>query len=117
VGKFTGGKIVLAATDTDTSNTGSVTIDFSAHQNFVLTLTGNVTLANPSTEAVGQAGVFVFIQDGTGSRTLSLGTDYESPASGGITLSTAAAAVDVVPYFVKASGSIQLGAPQLAFGS
>ena len=113
---ITGGTIVLAATDTDTSNTGSVTIDFSAHQNFVLTLTGNVTLANPSTEAVGQAGVFVFIQDGTGSRTLSLGTDYESPASGGITLSTAAAAVDVVPYFVKASGSIQLGAPQLAFG-
>jgi len=115
VGKFTGGKIVLAATDTDTSNTGSVTIDFSAHQNFVLTLTGNVTLANPSTEAVGQAGVFVFIQDGTGSRTISLGTDYESPAGAGIVLSTAAAAVDVVPYFVKASGSIQLGAPQLAF--
>jgi len=115
-GSFTGGKIILAATDTDTSNTGSVTIDFSAHQNFVLTLTGSVTLANPSTEAVGQAGVFVFIQDGTGSRTLSLGTDYESPASGGITLSTAANAVDVVPYFVKASGSIQLGAPQLAFG-
>jgi hypothetical protein len=113
---ITGGTIILAATDTDTSNTGSVTIDFSAHQNFVLTLTGNVTLANPSTEAVGQAGVFVFIQDGTGSRTLSLGTDYESPASGGITLSTAAAAVDVVPYFVKASGSIQLGAPQLSFG-
>jgi len=113
---ITGGTIVLAATDTDTSNTGSVTIDFSAHQNFVLTLTGNVALANPSTEAVGQSGVFVFIQDGTGSRTLSLGTDYESPASGGITLSTAAAAVDVVPYFVKASGSIQLGAPQLAFG-
>jgi hypothetical protein len=114
-GQFNGGTIILAETDTDTSNTGSVTIDFSAHQNFVLTLTGNVTLANPSTESVGQAGVFVFIQDGTGSRTLSLGTDYESPAGAGITLSTAASAVDVVPYFVKASGSIQLGAPQLAF--
>jgi len=114
-GGFTGGKIVLAATDTDTSNTGSVTIDFSAHQNFVLTLTGNVTLANPSTESVGQSGVFVFIQDGTGGRTLSLGTDYESPAGAGITLSTAANAIDVVPYFVKAAGSIQLGAPQLAF--
>ena len=114
-GKFTGGKIVLAATDTDTSNTGSVTIDFSTNQNFVLTLTGNVTLANPSTESVGQAGVFVFIQDGTGGRTLSLGTDYESPAGAGITLSTAANAIDVVPYFVKSSGSIQLGAPQLAF--
>ena len=114
-GKFTGGKIVLAATDTDTSNTGSVTIDFSTNQNFVLTLTGNVTLANPSTESVGQSGVFVFIQDGTGGRTLSLGTDYESPAGAGITLSTAANAIDVVPYFVKAAGSIQLGAPQLAF--
>lgn len=114
-GQLNGGTIILAETDTDTSNTGSVTIDFSAHQNFVLTLTGNVTLANPSTESVGQAGVFVFIQDGTGGRTLSLGTDYESPAGAGITLSTAANAVDVVPYFVKASGSIQLGAPQLAF--
>ena len=114
-GAVTASTIVLAATDTDTSNTGSVTIDFAAHQNFVLTMQGNVTLANPSTESVGQAGVFVFIQDGTGSRTLSLGTDYESPAGGGITLSTAANAVDVVPYFVKASGSIQLGAPQLAF--
>ena len=114
-GAVSASTVVLAATDTDTSNTGSVTIDFAAHQNFVLTMQGNVTLANPSTESVGQAGVFVFIQDGTGSRTLSLGTDYESPAGGGITLSTAANAVDVVPYFVKASGSIQLGAPQLAF--
>ena len=114
-GQLNGGTIILAETDTDTSNTGSVTIDFSAHQNFVLTLTGNVILANPSTESVGQAGGFVFIQDSTGGRTLSLGTDYESPAGAGITLSTAANAIDVVPYFVKASGSIQLGAPQLAF--
>ena len=107
---------VIATTDTDTSNTGDITLDFGTNQNFVLTLTGNITLANPSTEQVGQAGIIVFIQDGTGSRTVTLGTDYESPASGGITLSTAAGAVDVVPYFVKASGSIQLGAPQLAFG-
>tara|TARA_R100000808_G_scaffold1643_2_gene7289 strand:+ start:5594 stop:6910 length:1317 start_codon:yes stop_codon:yes gene_type:complete len=114
-GQFNGGTIILAETDTDTSNTGSVTIDFSAHQNFVLTLTGNVTLANPSTESVGQAGVFVFIQDGTGSRTLSLGTDYETAGGAGITLSTAASAVDVVPYFVKAANSIQLGAIQKAF--
>jgi hypothetical protein len=97
------------------TNTGSVTLDFGANQNFVLTLTGNVTLANPSTEQVGQAGVIVFIQDGTGSRTLSLGTDYETAGGAGITLSTAASAVDVVPYFVKASGSIQLGAVQKAF--
>jgi len=106
---------VVGATDTDTSNTGSVTLDFAANQNFVLTFTGNVTLANPSTEAVGQSGIIVCIQDGTGSRTLSLGTDYETAGGSGITLSTAASSVDVIPYFVKASGSIQLGAVQKAF--
>ena len=106
---------VVGATDTDTSNTGSVTLDFAANQNFVLTFTGNVTLANPSTEAVGQSGIIVCIQDGTGSRTLSLGTDYETSGGSGITLSTAASSVDVIPYFVKASGSIQLGAVQKAF--
>ena len=109
------GKVVTAKTDTDTSNTGNVTLDFATNQNFVLTFTGNVTLVNPSTETVGQSGIIVCIQDGTGSRTLSLGTDYESPAGGGITLSTAANTVDIVPYFVKAANSIQLGAPQLAF--
>ena len=108
-------KSAVGATLTDTSNSGNVTLDFQASQNFVLTLTGNVTFDNPSTEAVGQSGIMVFIQDGTGSRTLSLGTDYETAGGSGITLSTAASAVDVVPYFVKASGSIQLGAPQKAF--
>ena len=112
---MTAGKIVLASTDTDTSNTGNVTLDFSANQNFVLTLTGNTTLVNPTTESVGQSGIITLIQDGTGSRTLSLGTDYETAAGAGLTISTAANAVDVIPYFVKASGSIQLGAPQLAF--
>jgi len=109
------GKVVTAKTDTDTSNTSNVTLDFATNQNFVLTFTGNVTLVNPTTETVGQSGIIVCIQDGTGSRTLSLGTDYESPAGAGITLSTAANAVDIVPYFVKAANSIQLGAPQLAF--
>ena len=109
------GKAAIGATLTDTSNSGNVTLNFQTYQNFILTLTGNVTLDNPTTETVGQTGVFVLIQDGTGSRTLSLGTDYETAGGAGITLSTAASAVDIVPYFVKASGSIQLGTPQLAF--
>ena len=105
----------VGKTDTDTSNSGSVTLDFDANQNFVLTLTGDVTLANPSTEKVGQSGFIVFIQDGTGSRTLTLGTDYESAGGSGITLSTAASATDIVPYVVAASNRILLGTPQLAF--
>jgi len=106
---------ILPNTNTDTSNSGSVTLDFKTHQNHVLTFTGNVTLANPTTETAGQSGIITCIQDGTGSRTLSLGTDYETAEGAGITLSTAANAVDVIPYFVKASGSIQLGAVQKAF--
>ena len=114
-GGLTVGAVATAKTDTDTSNTGSVTLDFSANQNFVLTLTGNVTLANPSTETVGQSGFIVCIQDGTGGRTLSLGTDYETAGGAGITLSSAASATDIIPYVVAASNRILLGAPQLAF--
>jgi len=106
---------VMTSTDTDTTNTGTVTLDFSANQNFVLTLTGNVTLANPSTEAVGQSGFIAFIQDGTGSRTVALGTDYETAAAAGLTLTATASATDLVPYLVVASNRILLGTPQLAF--
>jgi len=106
---------ILATTDTDTSNTGSVTLDFETNQNFVLTLTGNITLANPTTEQVGQSGVITFIQDGTGSRTLTLGSQYKTAGGTGITLSTAADSVDVVPYFVQSAGNILLGTVQKAF--
>ena len=107
--------IAVANTDTDTTNTGNVTLDFSANQNFVLTLTGNVTLVNPTTETVGQSGFIVFIQDSTGGRTVSLGTDYETAGAAGLTLSSAASTTDIVPYVVAASGRILLGTPQLAF--
>jgi|13_taG_2_1085334.scaffolds.fasta_scaffold01970_5 hypothetical protein len=115
---LTGGTLTGAAigsTDTDTANTGNVTLDFSTNQNFVLTLTGNVTLDNPTTEQVGQSGFITFIQDATGARTVSLGTDYETAGAAGLTLSSAASTTDIVPYVVVASGRILLGAPQLAF--
>ena len=106
---------VVGDTLTDATNTGSITLDFSASQNFVLTLTGNVTLANPSTETVGQSGFIAFIQDGTGSRTVSLGTDYETAGAAGLTLTSTASATDLVPYLVVASNRVLLGTPQLAF--
>ena len=105
----------VGKTDTDTSNSGSVTLDFDANQNFVLTLTGNVTLANPTTEKVGQSGFIAFIQDGTGSRTVTVGTDYESAGGSGITLTATASATDLVPYVIVAANRVLLGSPQLAF--
>ena len=105
----------VGKTDTDTSNSGSVTLDFDANQNFVLTLTGAVTLANPTTEKVGQAGFIAFIQDGTGSRAVTLGTDYETAGGSGLTLTATASATDLVPYVIVAANRVLLGTPQLAF--
>ena len=101
---------------TQTANiTGSTTLDLNAYQNFILTLTGAVTLANPTTGRVGQTGFIVFIQDATGSRVLSLGSNFETAGAAGITLSTAASTTDIIPYTYVSSTRILLGAPQLAF--
>jgi hypothetical protein len=108
------GDAVQGSTQTATF-TSDQALDYSTYQNFVITLGANITLATPTTETVGQSGFLVFIQDGTGSRTVSLGTDYQSVGGSGLTLSTAANSVDVVPYIVQASGKILLGTPQLAF--
>ena len=106
---------VVGATDTDTSNSGTVDLDFTADTNFVLTLTGNITSLTASNEVAGQSGFIVFIQDGTGGRTVSLHGDYETAAGAGLTLTSTASATDIVPYVVAASSRILLGAPQLAF--
>ena len=96
------------------SKTGSVTPDLYVYNSFVWTLTGNITLNNPSTEVVGMSGVFIFIHSGA-ARTVSLGTDWETAGAAGLTLSAAAGAVDIVPYFVQSTGNILLGTPMLAF--
>ena len=108
------GKSVLGSAQTANA-TGSTTLDFATYQNFLLTATGNVTLANPTTETVGQSGFIVIKQDGTGSRTLSLGTQYVTVGDASYTLSTAANAIDLIPYVVQADGVILLGNPSLAF--
>ena len=106
---------VVPSTET-ASKTGTVAPDMSRYTNFVWTLTGNLVLDDPTDEVAGQSGIFVFIQDGTGSRTLSHADDrYYVAGSTSITLSTAASAIDIVPYFVQADGKIHLGAAQLAF--
>ena len=103
-------------TNTNTSVSGSTAPDFSQYTNFIWTLTGNLVLTDPGDEVAGQSGIFVFIQDGTGSRTLSHAADQYFVAGGtSITLTTTASAIDIVPYFVQADGKIHLGAAQLAF--
>ena len=102
------------------SITGSTTLNFTTYNNFVLTLTGNVTLQNPVAIYEGQSGYMAFIQDGSGSRTITLGTDFETVGGGGLELSSVAGRTDLVPYFIAAapgSGAkrIMLGTAQIAF--
>jgi hypothetical protein len=105
-----------SAIGTNVTATGSVTLDLTAATHHRLTLTGNLTLANPSTEISGSSGLLILIQDATGSRTLSLGTDWESPSSGGFTLSTAGNATDIIPYWVLSTGRILMGQIQKNMG-
>jgi len=100
--------------------TGSTELNFATYDSFTLTLIGNVVLSNPSSLYAGKSGYIAFIQDGTGSRTVTLGSEFETVGGSGLTLSSAADTTDLVPYFIAAApGSapnrILLGAPQLAF--
>ncbi len=115
-GELSLAKAVQGTTLTDTTNTGNITLDFDTYQNFVLTLTGAITLVNPTTEALGQTGFIVFIQDSSGGRGLSTGNQFFAPG-GSIALSSAANAIDVVPYMVQDTDKILLGTPQLAFAA
>ena len=105
----------VADTHNVSSASGAYVQNFDTYQHFKYEMSGNVTLNNPTTEKAGQSGHMIFIQDATGGRTLSLGTDYETVGGAGITLSSAANATDIVPYVVLSSGRILLGTPQLAF--
>jgi len=113
-------KAQLPSTYTAALSATSGVLDYDTYQNFIITLaSGSNTLAAATTEAsqVGQTGVIIFIQPGSSSAgTVSLHGDYETPAAGGLTLSSTNSAYDVVPYIVKADNSILLGSPQLAFG-
>ena len=113
-------KAQIGSTYTAALATTSGVLDFDTYNNFIITLAnGSNTLAEPTTESsqVGQTGYMIFIQPSSGTAaSLSLHGDYESPAAGGITLSTGNNDYDVLGYVVKADNSILLGTPLLNFG-
>ena len=117
-GDVTLSKSITAKTQFLTAPGSTTTLDFENNQNFIVRMSASLTLNNSATGNlnIGQTGVIVFIQDGSGSRTLTLSSDFESPAAGGITLSTTANATDIVPYIILGPDRILLGTPQLAFG-
>ena len=95
----------VAEIDTLTS-ASTVTPDFAASCNFTLTLGHNVTLANPSNLTPGQSGSIFLVQDGTGSRTITFGSNWDFAGGSAPTISSAANAVDRLDYIVRSSTSI-----------
>lgn len=55
----------------------SVALNLNSGSNFTITLTGDITLANPTNAKHGQSGVIALIQDATGNRTVSFGSYFK----------------------------------------
>jgi len=84
----------------------TITPDFSLANNFSVTLGGSRTLANPTNLTAGASGAIFISQDGTGSRTLAFGSNFDFSGGTAPTLTTTASAVDVLVYTVRSSTSI-----------
>jgi hypothetical protein len=98
--------VAQRGTITGLTDGATITPDFAAANNYSVTLGGNRTLANPTNLTAGQSGVIVITQDGTGSRTLAYGSYFKFAGGTAPTLTTTAAAVDVLAYYVESSTRI-----------
>ena len=88
------------------SYASTITLDFRTANNFSMTLTGNVTLANPSNISAGQSGVLFITQDSTGGRTAAFGSYWDFSDGTAPTLSTGADAVDMIAWIARSSTKI-----------
>jgi hypothetical protein len=82
------------------------TLDFSTYNNWSMTLSGSITLANPTNLTAGQSGVIFITQDATGSRTVSFGSYWRFPGNVAPTLSSSASSVDAIVYTARTTTSI-----------
>ena len=84
----------------------TITPDFADSNNFTCELGHNATIANPTNLTAGQSGSIFLVQDSTGSRTVSWGSNWDFAGGTAPTLTTAASSVDRVDYVVRTTGSI-----------
>ena len=98
--------VAQRGTITTLTDGATITPDFATANNFSVTLGGNRTLANPTNLTAGQSGVIVITQDGTGSRTLAYGSNFDFGGGTAPTLTTTASAQDMIAYFVVSTSRI-----------
>ncbi len=95
-----------AATEVTLTDAATVAVDMNAFINAVVTLAGNRAMGNPTNEKPGQTGYIRIVQDATGTRTLSYGTDWEFAGGTAPVLSTAVNSQDMLFYTVIATNRI-----------
>jgi len=97
-----------AAAPVGLTDAATISVDMSTFINAYVTLAGNRTLGNPANTKPGQSGSIFIFQDATGSRTLTLSSNWRTPGGSGAWpgLSTYANAVDRLDYVVFNSGNI-----------
>lgn len=87
---------------------GAVTLDYENGQYQYATLTGNVsslTISNWPASGTGGFMTLELIQDGTGSRTLTLGSAYKTAGAAGVTLTTTASKRDKLYLQTRDAGT------------
>ena len=104
-GKFMTGAFSPVVTLADAT---SVVPDLNTSNVFAVTLAGNRTLAAPTNTStnIGATGHIFVIQDATGNRTLSYNTAYQFPDGTVPTLTSSAAAVDILFYAVRTTTKV-----------
>lgn len=91
-----------------TVTSGVVLIDFSANNNFDITLQGNSTLAPSVAPSGGQSGAIYIRQDGTGGRTLAYSGGWSFSNGFAPSLTTTASGTDLLAYYA-ASPTVIVG--------
>jgi hypothetical protein len=91
-----------------TVTSGVILIDFSANNNFDITLRGNSTLAPSVAPSGGQSGAIYIRQDGTGGRTLAYSGGWSFSNGSAPSLTTTASGTDLLAYYA-ASPTVIVG--------
>jgi hypothetical protein len=91
---------------TSITDAASVVMNMATNNQFSITLAGNRTLATPTNLTIGQTGHIYFNQDGTGSRTMGYNSVFKFSGGTDPTLSTAANAVDLLVFSVRAADKV-----------
>lgn len=103
---LTPAEVWSSAAEVTLTDAATIAVDMNTFFNATVTLGGNRTLGSPTNEKVGQTGCIRIVQDGTGTRTLAYGTDWEFAGGIAPVLSTPANSQDLLFYQVLATNRI-----------